>query len=88
MNETGRGTYVRASDEMLDTWLEGTTRDLRASTTRNYEDAFLLVRERLGSRRLQSITEADIEALVTWVMTHGRRRAARPARRCRRGRPS
>src|ERR1022692_1689853 len=59
MTESGRGTYVRQSDEtlgdLLDTWLEGTTRDLRASTRRNYEDAFLPVRERLGGRRTQSI---------------------------------
>ena len=80
-HETGQGTYVRQSRETLaehlDGWLEGVTRDLRASTKRNYEDAFLPVRERLGSRYLQSVTKADIEALVTWMLASGRRRGGK-----------
>jgi len=63
------GAYVRPTrqtlDEYLDGYLEGATRSLRASTRRNYEDALLPVRERLGGRYLQSIEKADIEGLVT-----------------------
>jgi hypothetical protein len=55
-------------------YLEGVTRNLRASTARNYADAFLPVHDRLGGRRLQGIIWADIEALVTWMLTSGRRR--------------
>jgi integrase len=77
-HEAGQGTYVRPSRETLgeyiDAYLEGATRNLRASTRRNYEDAFLPVRERLGGRYLQSITKADIEGLVSWMLTSGRRR--------------
>src|ERR1017187_2092944 len=40
---------------------------------RNYEDAFRPVRERLGTRPLQSITKADIEDLMDWMLTAGRR---------------
>lgn len=81
VSESGRGLYVRPSGETLgehlDEWLEGATRNLRASTRRNYSDAFLPVRERLGSRRLQSVTKADIESLVTWMLASGRRRGGR-----------
>jgi integrase len=77
-HESGQGTYVRPSretlGEYLDTYLEGATRNLRASTRRNYEDALLPVRERLGGRRLQGITKADVEGLVSWMLSSGRRR--------------
>jgi integrase len=75
------GAYVRPSretlDEYLDGYLEGATRSLRVSTARNYRDALLPVRERLGGRYLQSIEKADIEALVSWMLTAGRRRGGR-----------
>lgn len=75
------GTYVRPTretlGEYLDGWIEGATRNVRASTRRNYEDAFLPVRERLGGRYLQSIDKADIEKLVTWMTTAGRRRGGK-----------
>ncbi len=78
---TTGGAYVRPSRETLgehlDGWLEGVTRDLRASTRRNYEDAFLPVRDRLGGRYLQTLTKADIEALVTWMLASGRRRGGK-----------
>jgi integrase len=80
-HQSAQGTYVRPSretlGEYLDGWLEGATRDLRASTKRNYEDAFLPVRERLGGRYLQNVTKADVESLVTWMLTAGRRRGGR-----------
>ena len=81
MTEAGRGLYVRPSQETLgehlDAWLEGACRNLRASTRRNYEDAFLPVQERLGGRRLQAITRADVEGLVSWMLTSGRRRGGK-----------
>lgn len=66
VTEAGRGLYVRPSQETLsehlDAWLEGADRNLRASTRRNYGDAFLPMRERFGGRRLQSISKGDVEA--------------------------
>ncbi len=56
----------------------GATRGLRASTKRNYEDALRPVRERPGTRPLQSITKSDVEDLVDWMLTAGRRRGGKP----------
>jgi integrase len=82
MNEAGRGVYVRPSHETLTehlgAYVEGATRNLRTSTRRNYEDALLPARERLGGKRLQAITRADIEGLVTWMLAAGRRRGGKP----------
>src|SRR5262249_11544626 len=50
---------------------------VKSHTLRNYTDAFLPVRERLRSRPLQSITKADIEKLVTWMLAEGRRHGSR-----------
>ena len=36
------------------------------------------MRERLGTRPLQSITKSDIEDLVDWMLTAGRRRGGKP----------
>ena len=81
-HETGQGTYVKPSKETvnayLDGYLKGATRGRRASTTRNYQDAFRPVRERLGERPLQSLTKADIEDLMDWMLTFGRRRGGKP----------
>jgi integrase len=81
MNESSGGTYVRPSrqtvSEYLDTYLEGATRNVRASTRRNYEDALLPVRERIGGRYLQSLRKEDIEGLVTWMLASGRRRGGK-----------
>jgi integrase len=81
-HETNLGTYVRPSKETvnahLDSYLKGATRGRRASTKRNYEDAFRPVRERLGTCPLQSITKADIEDLMDWMLTAGRRRGGKP----------
>ena len=81
-HETNLGTYVKSSKETvnsyLDGYLQGATRGLRASTKRNYEDALRPVRERLGTRPLQSITKSDVEDLVDWMLTAGRRRGGKP----------
>ena len=81
VDKTGQGAYVRPSretlGEYLDSYLEGAARTVRASTRRNYEGALLPVREQLGGRYLQSITKADVEALVTWMLASGRRRGGK-----------
>ena len=81
-HETNLGTYVKSSKETvnsyLDSYLQGATRGLRASTKRNYQDALQPVRERLGTRPVQSITKADVEDLVDWMLTAGRRRGGKP----------
>jgi integrase len=50
----------------------------RTATKANYRDALKPVRERLGERSLQSITKADVEQLVDWMLTSGRKRSGKP----------
>jgi len=81
-HETDKGTYVRPSNltlgAYLDDYFKGATRGRRASTARNYQDAFRPARERLGARKLQSISKADSEDLMDWMLTSGRRRGGKP----------
>jgi integrase len=80
-HETDQGTYVKPSeitvDAYLDEYLVGATRGRRESTKVSYRDAFRPVRERLGTRALQSVSKADIENLVDWMLTSGRRRGGK-----------
>jgi hypothetical protein len=57
--------------------LVGATRGRRESTKVSYRDALRPVRERLGARTLQSVSKADVENLVDWMLTSGRRRGGR-----------
>jgi integrase len=81
-SETAQGTHVRPSEmtlnQHLDEWLPPVVRYLEASSTRNYVDALRPARERLGDKQLQKITKDDIEQLVTWMCTSGRRRGGQP----------
>jgi len=80
-HETDQGTYVKPSeitvDDYLDEYLVGATRGRREFTKVSYRDAFRPVRERLGARALQSVSKADIENLVDWMLTSGRRRGGK-----------
>ena len=77
-HQTDRGTYVRPSkmtvNEYLDEYLIGATRGRRESTKANYRDALKPARDQLGDKPLQSVTKADVERLVDWMLTSGRKR--------------
>jgi integrase len=81
-HEVGTGRYVKPVDqtlgEYLDEYLIGATRGRRESTKVSYRDAFRCPREVLGHRLLQSITKADIESLVEYMLTAGRKRGGKP----------
>lgn len=81
-SERATGSFVRPSkqtlDEHLDEWLPPVIRDLAKATKRNYADALRPVRDRLGHKALQAITKHDIEQLVDWMLTSGRRRGGKP----------
>ena len=81
-HETDKGVFVKPSDitvnDYLDEYFVGATRGRRQSTKVSYRDAFRPARERLGNRKLQSITKADIENLVDWMLTSGRKRGGKP----------
>ncbi len=77
-HQTAIGTYVRPTqdtvNQLIDSYLKGATRGKRANTARNYTDEFRCVRDRLGKRVAQTISKDDIEDLVTFMLTSGRKR--------------
>jgi integrase len=77
-HQTTEGTFVASTaitvSEWLDTWLKSATIDVEKATAHNYADAVRPVRQRLGHRRLRDLTEEDIDDLVDWMLTAGRRR--------------
>jgi len=81
-HQQAAGTYVQPSkmtlNQYLDEYLIGATRDRRESTKSNYCHALKPVRDRLGERPLQSITKADVEQLVDWMLKSGRKRSGKP----------
>jgi integrase len=64
--------------EALDAYLASALFEREAATKVSYAGALLPVRDRLGGRRLQSLTKADIEDLRDWLLTSGRRRGGTP----------
>ncbi|MFI2666679.1 tyrosine-type recombinase/integrase [Micromonospora carbonacea] len=70
------GTYVAPSTltlgEYLPAWLAG-KRNLRAGALRAYGDALKPVVERLGDVEVQKLRKADLDGLVDWMLTSGRR---------------
>jgi integrase len=76
------GTLVLPSkldvDGALDVLLPALTVDVEPATAANYRDALRPVRARLGGRRLQDLTERDVDELVEWMLTAGRRRGGKP----------
>jgi len=81
-HETAKGIYVAPAsttvDALLDDYLAQACRDVEAGTASNYRHALLPVRERLGERRAQSLREEDVDALVDWMLTAGRKRGGKP----------
>lgn len=59
-------------DTYLGQWLEG-KRNLKPGTRRTYEDNLKHVRERLGEVEVQKLTVAQLDKLITWMLTSGRR---------------
>ena len=62
----------------LDTWEPAHGRDLEAGSRTVIRHDLRPVRERLGGRKLQSVTRADVDALVDWVLAEGRKRGGQP----------
>ena len=81
---TGRladGRYHRPDQDAtvgdaLDAYLASATVRAAEATKVSYAGALLPVRDRLGRRKLQSLTRADVESLRDWI-----RRRAPPGRR-------
>jgi site-specific recombinase XerD len=73
--EVSAGTYAKATrltvNEAIDQWLAG-RRGIRKVSLEGYVDDLKPVRRVLGGKRLQQLTKADGDALVSWMLTEGR----------------
>lgn len=82
LHEVGRGTFVTSTpttvNQLLDSYLSQATRDVEAGTASNYRHALTPVRDHLGERRVQTLREEDIDALVDTMLTSGRKRGGKP----------
>lgn len=74
-SEVARGVYHRPTaitvDAACNAWLAG-KRGIRKVTLYSYEMDLKPVRRFLGGRKLQDLTKADGDALVTWLLTEAR----------------
>lgn len=81
LNEVNRGVYAMPAkttmDEFLTEWLRSATRGKEAATIRNYADAVQPVRDRLGAKAVQKVTTVDVENLVDYMLTSGRKRGGK-----------
>jgi integrase len=62
----------------LDRWEPAHGRDLEEGSRAQIRHALQPVRAQLGERKLQSVARADVDALVDWMTTSGRKRGGKP----------
>lgn len=81
LHEVDKRTYTVPAKttvkEYLKEWLRSATRGKEAATIRNYEDALRPAIERFGSKPLQKLTTTDVEDLIDWMLTRGRKRGGK-----------
>ena len=81
-HQTAVGTYVKPStvtvNEVIDSYLKGATRGKRRNTKQNYNLAFRCVRDQLGVRVAQTVSKDDVEDLIDFMLTSGRKRGGKP----------
>ncbi|WP_405626161.1 site-specific integrase [Streptomyces sp. NBC_00016] len=81
-HQSTTGTFVVPTkvtvDELLDLWLKSAIRGVEDATASNYDNAIRPARLFLGDKRLQLLTEEDVEAFVDWMLTSGRQRGGKP----------
>lgn len=71
------GTYTAPSAETvteLCAWWLGSRRDVRPVTVEGYRNVLAPVLRRIGSRKVQALTVADVEALTAWLLREGGKR--------------
>ncbi len=83
-SDVARGTYLTPDAETFDglagRWLKS-RRDIRERTRLGYEQVLKPVRVRIGHRKAQELRRADVEALVSWMVTDGGQRGKGLAQR-------
>lgn len=79
--EVDGGTFVAPAptklNELLDEWLRS-LRDIEENTRASYVNGLKPARERLGEKPAQKITVKDVNDLVDWMLTSGRKRGGQP----------
>lgn len=60
--------------EWVDEWFTKKKEDLEATTVPSYETQLSYIKDRLGTIRLQELTEDHCTTFVQWLLTEGRRR--------------
>ncbi|MCA4726902.1 tyrosine-type recombinase/integrase [Mycolicibacterium fortuitum] len=74
-SEVAQGSYAKPSaltvSEACDAWLSG-KRGIRKVTYQGYVDDLKPVRRYLDGKKLQTLTKADADGLIEWMLTAGR----------------
>jgi integrase len=82
LNEVATQTFVAPSDitvsQFLDKWEPANARDLEGGSVVQVKHALAHVRARMGHRKMQDIDRWDVEELVSWMQTKGRKRGGKP----------
>ena len=82
MTEVDRGTFAGPSKvtvgEYLEEWLRSAVRGKAANTESAYRHGIQPAIDRLGAKPLQKLTTRDVEDLVDWMLTEGRKRGGKP----------
>lgn len=82
LNEVNQGSYAGPSrktvGEYLDEWLRSAVRGKAANTVSAYRHGIAPAKEQLGAKPLQKLTTTDVEDLVDWMLTEGRKRGGKP----------
>lgn len=78
LTEVDRGTFAGPTKitlgEYLDEWLRSAVRGKAENTASAYRHGLSPARERLGAKPLQKLTTRDVEDLVDYMLTSGRKR--------------
>lgn len=76
------GRFVAPSkttvEDVIDLWLRSATRGKERNTVENYRNALKPVREQYGAKPYQKFSTVDVEDLVDWMLTEGRKRGGKP----------
>lgn len=78
INERRTGQLIVPSkmtvDQLLDAYMVSKEDDLEETTVDGYENRLTHIRARLGTCKVQELTEEHAEEFVTWLLTEARRR--------------
>jgi integrase len=81
LTEVDQGTFAGPTKvtvgEYLDEWLRSAVRGKSPNTESAYRHGIAPARERLGAKPLQKLTTRDVEDLVDWMLSSGRKRGGK-----------